>query len=508
MTNDEKTWSQLVAEYINLDDLEWKADLSGFIESPQAKQQAFLMIRKKFQNIDIQNNTKIKDIITPAIMRSLFNITENSEINGINRGAREDFRRNNNSMKWRTEEEINHIYSILQSFPSEYNNSLKLIASRIDKQEWKVDKEIKRAALWSVIDNVKLIFSNIVEKWKWDSKFEWFKFDDSEPVKRKWNDIIISGTFGWKDIKIRYDLVSWWLFMNSYIKQFLNPSKFVIWNNSEIDYQIWELDSFDTILRKNYSTPDISLNDNSYLQNKWNIPNKNSNTVNVQNNIGAQPNYSQRQLSAKSAINRDKNEIVSLKQKYSEMLHANIDMISKKIIDNTRGQSTKNSAVMNFMKTFNIIIDDQEDKDLEFNDWSNLFDLLQIIENTGDFKTGDIQSLEYFNNEFMPTIMRYSYLKWWDNNLYVPQKNEEGTFNDKNRNKYMSLIRENANDFSQNLQKFKPWWTRNYDSDYQLWFAQMIIENLTNDVGKPNWKLDITKMNDFIKHLENDNREA
>jgi hypothetical protein len=43
-------------------------------------------------------------------------------------------------------------------------------------------------------------------------------------------------------------------------------------------------------------------------------------------------------------------------------------MIGEKIIDNTKKQSAKNSVVMNFMKTFNIITDNQEDKSLEFND--------------------------------------------------------------------------------------------------------------------------------------------
>jgi hypothetical protein len=89
------------------------------------------MAWKRFQN----NNDIIKETITPAVMRSLFNVTENSEINSINEDARDKFCKNNDSMKSRSEEEINYIHSILQSFPSEYNNSLKLISSRIDKQE-------------------------------------------------------------------------------------------------------------------------------------------------------------------------------------------------------------------------------------------------------------------------------------------------------------------------------------------------------------------------------------
>jgi hypothetical protein len=32
----------------------------------------------------------------------------------------------------------------------------------------------------------------------------------------------------------------------------------------------------------------------------------------------------------------------------------------------------------------------------------------------------------------------------------------------------------------------------------------MIIENITDNAGKPNWKLDPSKIDNFIYHLEND----
>jgi hypothetical protein len=66
--------------------------------------------------------------------------------------------------------------------------------------------------------------------------------------------------------------------------------------------------------------------------------------------------------------NGNSGEIDAIRQKYRDMLYANLDMISNKIIDNTKKQSARNSAVTKFMKTFNIIVDGQEDKTLEFND--------------------------------------------------------------------------------------------------------------------------------------------
>lgn len=153
------------------------------------------------------------------------------------------------------------------------------------------------------------------------------------------------------------------------------------------------------------------------------------------------------------------------------------------------------------MKTFNIMLDEQEDKTLDFNDGSNLFDLLQILENS------DSVALEKFQT-FMEKISEYSWLNRWINNIFGSQKNQKTdiTFNEKHKNKYISIVRENASNFSESPWKFM--WKLNFESDSQLWFAQMIIENITNNVSKPNWKLDILKMNDFIRHLETDWKES
>jgi hypothetical protein len=50
------------------------------------------------------------------------------------------------------------------------------------------------------------------------------------------------------------------------------------------------------------------------------------------------------------------------------MLYANLDIISNSIIDNTKKQSARNTTITKFMKTFNIMLDGQEDKSIDFND--------------------------------------------------------------------------------------------------------------------------------------------
>lgn len=482
-----QTWNQL-ARNINLDDYNTQTDLSEIAYNSDVKQLAFSRARGNF----IKSNSIIKDF-SPDDMRLIFDI----ETHRINEDARKEFL-DKDIMKWRSQEEIDEIYKILSSFYAEYNQTLERIASGINKQEWLIDNEIKNSALWSVIDNVKSIFEDIVKKWEWNSKFEWFKFNEKEPVKREWNNIIISGTFNWTDTKVRYNLDSWELFMNSFFQHPSN-SEIIFWKNSDANLKIWQLESFDTILDNHYNTPDLSFTSDTSIQNLWTLEQKTAQS--------RDPYSTMVQIKSQSIEN-----LATIRWKYLEMLNGNYDMISNAIVDNSRKQNVINSTVTKFMKTFNIIPSSWNFDNLQFSAWSNLFDIVQIIEETGSPKKNNIQSLEYFNNEFMPTIMKYSCLEWWNNNLNWSQKNNENkdyyddTFNDENKDIHISLIRENAKDFSQNLQKFKPWWTRNYDSDYQLWFAGFIKDNFV-EWNQPDWTLDISKMKDFVDNLRDKDKK-
>ena len=528
------TWAQIVRDSdVNLSDFKVNSwNMEAYAESWYAKQKAFGIAWKNFK----ESNKEIEDIVTADDMRKLYNTNTNS----IDEQARKEFLETD-IMKWRSQEEIDNIYNILSSFPKEYADALKTIASWVQRQEKRLDDETRNHALGSVIDNVRFVFADIVEKWKWDSKFEWFKFDGSEPVKREWNDIIISGTFNGTAIKIRYDLISWGLFMNSFI-QHPTTSKISIWNNNKADLQIGQLESFDTILDEHYRAPDISLSRGSQSQNRWtggnpSNPDSQNQTIDEWSDITPdswgdteevnvkwkfifprrgfrhwlhheQPapvepvvtntpvnSVSQSSSAFKPSTteisSNNNSEIEAIKWKYREMLFANLDMISDRIVDNTKKQSARNSVVTKFMKTFNIILDGQEENGIDFNDWSNLFDLLQIIENS------DPTVLEKFQL-FMEKVMKRSGLVWGSNNLLGARQNQ----NEEKNNKYGSMLKDKATEFTANMERFKG--KMNFESDTQLWFAQMIIDNITDDAGKPNRKLDASKMDDFIRHLETD----
>lgn len=516
-------WSE-IASRVNLSDFEvdnW--NLENYAESWHAKQIAFWIAWKKFK----ESKNEIIDIITPNDMRKLYN----TETNSIDTDARNEFL-GSDIMRWRSQAEINRIYSILKTFPNEFSDALKTIVSWIHNQEKRIDERVRNQALWSVIDNVRFIFADIVERWKWNSKFEWFRFDWSEPIKRVWNDIIISGTFNWTDIKIRYDLISWGLFMNSFL-QYPSPSKITIWKNTNADLQIWQLESFDTILKVNYRAPSISINKNSQAQNKqnqnskvqeswadwwinqwWNLwevdGTKTDSSIGSSSLIGdntadGKPTQTESsgdistkpasnpQVIQQSTENWTKNtwELKAIRDKYREMFNANFDMISNAIVDNTKKQSAKNSVITKFMKTFNIILDGQEERKIDFNNWSNIFDFIQIIDNSNSDTLNQFQI-------FMEKVMKYSWLIRGKNNLQWAREDQA----EEKNNKYSLLLKNKAREFSTDIESFKG--KVNFESDSQLWFAQIIIDNITNGASKPDWKLDSSKMDDFMKHLETD----
>ena len=492
------TWVEIVERSgIDLSDIKYKWNIwETIINSWLAKQRAFWIARSNFKN----SNNWIENIVTPENMRDLYSV----ENNDINENARKTFL-GSDIMLWRSQEEINKIYNILKSFSGEFSKAIKVISSWAYMQEKISDKETKMHALWEIIDNIRDIFDIIIEKRQWDSEFEWFKFDNNNPAKREWNNIIMSGTFNWTDIRIRYDLNSWELFINSFLQT--SPWIITIWNNTDSNIKVWELDSFDTILDKHYRTPDISLNWGIQARYIWNqnIPNQNpkinqwlapsnlsENSHDNSTRIWSQSYYKPQ---ASRIIDKHKKRIEDIKQKYEDMLYKKIDMIGDNIMENTKRQSAINSTVTKFMKTFNIITEWQETKTIEFNwwwEWSDLFDFLEIINNS------DSDVLDKFQL-FMKDLTEYSWLVWWNNNISWPQENlkYKNIFDENNMNENISLIKSCKDDFSNKFESLTG--KLSFESGYKLWFAQIIKEKLTDkSITKPNWKLDETQMRRFF----------
>ncbi len=399
-------WKQLTKQYNN----------KNIIEESQINEDDFSIARQRF----IESHMELQEYLTIKSAHQLYNNNNNS-IKNLDDEAwnwlKKIFRNQ--------PDELKKIYNQLLSFPNEINKTKEELYNN-SKFFKSIEYEDKNnQAIGTVIDNVRNIFSEHSKSIKWNLSNRWFKFNEKNPVKIEWDNLVIFWEFNWANIMLRYNLKSWELFMNSFL-QYNGNSKITLWNDSVANYKVWQLLSFDNILSSN------------------------------------------------------------------ESLNSQMNLLSDVVINSSKKQSAINSIVLKFMKTLNVITDTQKIINIEVNDWSNFFDFLQIIENS------DSTDLEKFQI-FMEKIMKRSWLERGQNNLFGAKLNLE-----QSDNKYINLLKDNAEKFSDNPSVFKG--KTNFESDSQLSFIHIIIDNITNGVSKPNWKLDSGKINDFIGHLETDGK--
>lgn len=484
----EKLWNQL-------SNFEIKTN-NNFIENrdKRAKWMAFGIAFNKF----LQYNSEMKDMINIWKMRELYDFENNS----IRANIWESFK--NHNLVWFSDEEKNVIYNKIISFPNEINNVAKKLWEKSDSIIWKFWETVKTHAIGAVIDNVKNIFSQMWNEKLW-AIFQWFQFNENLPAKISWNDMIISWKVNWTNMNIRYDLKTGELFINSFLQETINPNKITIWNE-EPNYKIWQLASFDTILDEYYKMPTISMNNdinNQYdLYRNIQVPNntKLENSDNQNKKVNNKPKI---RISNRETLMRNRERLKNEnKLKFQQLFGKEIDIMWEMIKSHTEKQSTKNSIINAFAKTFNIIPDIWDSKSIEFLEWSNLFDVLQIIENS------DSESLSNFSI-FMDKIMKYSWLNRWKNNEQLNIKNwfSEKIFdmsewiNAPNslylKNKIKSF--NNEKDINKGKVVFDNW--------SSIWFADVIKEKITI-WDKPNRKLDTNKMIGFLKAIESESTES
>lgn len=423
-------WKELMEEYNNFEHQEeWEYD-----------DQAFSIAWSKF----IESHDVLKSYITEDVISNLYDQNSNT-IKNLDNWAWDDLKK----IFQDHPDEIQKIYNQLLYFPGEVSNTKKELAKNAESKRNIYDENKTNYAIGTVIDDVRDAFSVINKKENIDDKnwnFNWFKLNEELPVEKVWNNIIIRGSFNGSEVKVRYDLETGKLFMNSFLHK-LSIDKFNVWDNSLIDLQIGQIKPFNHVL------------------NEYNTPLKSSSYGNSNNEV-------------------------------AKVLDNQMDLIGNTIKDNTQNQAYKNSAIINFMRTFNIVSDSWKSNSLDFNNWSNLFDVIQILDNS------DSLSLEYFNNVFMSTVMVYSWLKYWEKNIIQDKKNKKSEtifeYNGDNDNK--KYLKDKIENF--NSEQFS--WIANFNSNHQLWFADLVRLKITSWI-KPNWKLDIKKMDNFIKDIEGEN---
>ena len=478
------TWAEIAWEAdLNLDgyDLEVKESDETTLKK---NDKAFHIAWKKFVNSS--EWSEFKWIFTEEDMHLLFDIKT-----WTFRNRYEDINIQNPLLQKMDEAERKKIYDKLTKFLIYFDKAKDHLFDTFSKIKEMGDKKVKIYAVGTVIDDVKDSFSKIAEKQFWDSQK--FKLDTT-PISQDWDDIIISGTLNGSKLVLRYNLRSGYLLMNSLFQKIENAEKYKIWNN--IWTPIWLIGKFDDILGKyqeNFQRVEENTEEDQHMKdiNQWSYHEHENHGKGVLHGWTDHP---------PQKIPTDNRE--SKEENFKNILNTKINLINEDIENELRNRAIKNVTVTNFMKTFNIIPDSWEKNLIFEKNSTNLFNIIQVINNTGNI--GNSDSLKYFNNEFMPKIMQYSWLKWWKNNLNGPEKNTDNqkeyevTFNNNNKNENISKIRKGAEDF-----KWKIISKKSYDWNYQLEFVNFIADNFT-DWDEPVWKLNLSSMKEFLMSLNKD----
>ena len=433
------------------------------------KREAFRVAFQRF----IEQKVSVGQESDQIYMKSVINLWQlskfyNSENNTIDSNKLEEFI---NKLVWYSDEEKDQILKAINQFPNYVNNAVKQLWEKANNMVDNVSNDIKMHAIGALIDNVKNIFSQV-----WDEKmwfmFQWFEFNEKDPVTISWSDMLINWKVNWTDVVIRYNLYSWELFINSLIMENDTSTRITIWNKNP-DYKIWELESFDKILNNYYEIPTLSVN------NPW----------------------KGRLSAARRKELNDQN-----KSKFQELFWTKLDIIGDLVKNHTEKQCIKNSIVNEFLITFNITRPDYNDGSdkVVLENWSNLFDLFQIIERTND---SSVLSAFYEN---IKKISKYSWLERWKNNENQNKKNwfsekifdtEENEDNERLAPDILYLKRKSEK-FYEEKNRIKSW-NNVFGAWFDLWFADIIKDKMT-EWTKPDWKLDIVKMNNFVKLIENE----
>ncbi len=410
-----------------------------------------------------------------------------------------------NNVKWKELEEklgnteFNEVKSLMNQFIREFNDNLKDINQNFDNKKEDVHNVVKEYAIWAVIDNVKDMFQNIIETSnEWDF-LSWFEFDEKKSAKIENNNLIISGKFNWENLIIKYDLNNGSLYMNAYISR--NESwSIIVWDNSP-KQKIWELKPFQGILDDFYESPTESMSNDVFprIRRTWkpgSKPWENSNDERTR------PRRSPRRgIEARKRMKEEH------KRKLQEICGTKIDEINWNIKNVAESKTTQDFAVSNLLKTLNVMPESNNlNKAINLEENSDLYKVVQTITNSEN------DDISYFSN-YLWKLMKYVWLKWWENNLLWQDKTTEDARFIFNNGKEEEDIDENKNDDTICYLRKK---TKNFNEEYKkmdgnvvfdswssFWILSVINEKFVEGTP-PNWKLKKNIIEDFDTQFSKD----
>ena len=474
--SNDQSWIQIASQINNIEDklnhYKIKSDKTEH-EDAALRYTAFDITFNNAFNLD---NPTIQKIANQKIdLRSeLSNYwIYNNDNNSFNKSARDKFVFEKLQSSWLTPEEIETLWKTMEWLPSEIEKNYKILCGNFDADKNSFEKIAKIYALGEVIDKIKSLFSNINSKKLWN--FMGIELDENEPANVMNDCLFLKWKINWSEINIKYDLRTWKLYMNSFTEQTSNPPMIVVWNTKP-NREIWDLGSFENTI--------------SNMDSIFHIQNDDENTK------GLWDNYLWN--SSKDGKDSKQNQEMLIKKKLTNDL-GNIWKIVK---EKAWEQGKENNVIDDLLKTFNILPDYWELKDVEFMWWSKLFILLESIKNTDNE-----EDLLKFSNQ-MKELMSMCELSRWKNNE-APQKSEFSsvTIFDINENNaatdIISLQKANKKFFlNESWEKEKLKSSKShFDSSVQLSFADIIVQKCCKNTW--DWrKISTIEMETFINSIK------
>ena len=296
----------------------------------------------------------------------------NPDNNSFNKIARDRFVTDKLLNKWLTPQEIENLWKAMESLPAEFDKNYKILCWNFDADQETFEKISKIYALGEVIDNIKKLFS----RWK----FIGLQLDENAPADIVGNCLFIKWKVNWAETNIKYDLNTWLVYINSFTDQYGN-SRIVVWN-TEPNTKIGDFGSFEESISNLDSVFPIQ-NDEDLWNNNWDKP-------------------------------EDKENTEQNSQNYEDLLESKLNSDLDKIWEIVKikawEQWYKNSIINDLLKTFNILPESWEPKDIEFMWWSSLFSLIESITLADNEK--DLKDF----SDAIKELMSLCCLSWWKNN--------------------------------------------------------------------------------------------
>lgn len=459
--------------------------------------------------------------------------------------------------------ELNKIHDRLLGFANYMDDEVDALTENYILEKWMLRDNSKIDAIGGVIDSIKAIFDKLWEDFKLWQLYEWFLYDEKEPVKITkidWKDmLVIKGSINWTKTKVCYDLREGDLYMNSFIKESTNLATITIWdrwdawdNYPQADKKIWSIDSFEEILSDIDISTEFENIDNDHNHHVGGSENQAKEDLNFNNPVNKpteidnngrkprwwgfwmkvmrrrwskwwetwqrmDPRYSRPQQPLQqrpwpqlpdNLWETYQNNIETSKLIFQNKINTTLDLIWDQVKKYSEIQAQKNDIVTNFLKTFNIMQEDGTQKDgslksMEFHQDSDIYKVLHIINN---YKEDELSQLSEFS-KFMWEICTYGGLTWGKNNVMDQQPNkmykEVSEADENNENSARWCLKQSLSNLRNESLALSQSNNQSFRSDRPLWIAALIVKNVLNTDPNniANAKFDKTKMDNFLNSL-------